>query len=475
MQMSETNARRDPLRSFAMLFPRARLIARVRLVACALSSALLIALALAGQAGAAVIGLLGLGAGLAVSRGLARAPDRQFALALYWMAFLLRLVTAIGTFYVSLAIGQGGFFSSDEGGYDQMAWAMAQQWRGMGPVVENLWGHYTTLVAALYVFTGHSMLAAKVMDAALGAGTAILIWYLATLVFPDGKVGKIAGLLTACFPSSILWSSLILRDALTSCVLALILIGAYLLFTRPDVARFLLTTIAWFLLKDIRGWIFVPLGGLLLLGALVFPNLIRRRVATFVVVGLTAMLLPFAIGFGPWGLSAYSVPSPSYLNWKRTAMAEGAQSAFVPPPNAQPPQAAAPTIPLLDHFLDKATIAILLYIPVGLVYVIGTPFPWMLYNWMTRAIAPEMLVWYVLVLLAVYGSIVSRMRWREWFLPAALIVMLTLVLAAIEGNVGTMARHRVMLVAPFVFIFSAEGIIHLWEWRRLTAKSASSA
>lgn len=77
-----------------------------------------------------------------------------------------------------------------------------------------------------------------------------------------------------------------------------------------------------------------------------------------------------------------------------------------------------------------------------------------------------MLLWYLLVALAVYGTIKSASRWRQWFLPAAYIGVMLLIMAMIEGNVGTAARHRDVIVAPFVFIFSAQGLVHLWERRR---------
>jgi hypothetical protein len=95
--------------------------------------------------------------------------------------------------------------------------------------------------------------------------------------------------------------------------------------------------------------------------------------------------------------------------------------------------------------------------PKVLPYVLWGPFPWQARGGRELAVIPETLVWYGMQALIVIGLIGwRRERWRELFLPLAFCGGLTLIFSLIEGNVGTIYRHRAMLLLP-AFVMAGLG------------------
>jgi hypothetical protein len=86
-----------------------------------------------------------------------------------------------------------------------------------------------------------------------------------------------------------------------------------------------------------------------------------------------------------------------------------------------------------------------------------TPLPWQMETRGELSYLPEQVLWYVLVALAPIGAVVAVRRDRmvaalliAYVLPTAAIVALT------TGNVGTLIRHRTLIV-PYVVWVSALG------------------
>lgn len=99
----------------------------------------------------------------------------------------------------------------------------------------------------------------------------------------------------------------------------------------------------------------------------------------------------------------------------------------------------------------------LAYLPVGALFLIGAPFPWDLLS-PSRVIAlPEMLLWYPTVVSAFIGL---ALLWRSRRWEALYVVLAGLgiagVLSLAEGNLGTLVRHRGMVV-PYAVIVAAVG------------------
>jgi hypothetical protein len=93
-----------------------------------------------------------------------------------------------------------------------------------------------------------------------------------------------------------------------------------------------------------------------------------------------------------------------------------------------------------------------------------TPLPWEIATRGELSYLPEQLFWYVLLIFAPFGTVVAVRRDRivaalliAYILPTAAVVALT------TGNVGTLIRHRTLIV-PYVVWVSALGFASVADW-----------
>jgi hypothetical protein len=124
----------------------------------------------------------------------------------------------------------------------------------------------------------------------------------------------------------------------------------------------------------------------------------------------------------------------------------------------------------------------LAYIPIGLAFALFAPLPGSGTRAQDLLPIPEMLVWYIVLVAAAIALWRWRRRWRT-LAPLVLFVGGALLIFALaEGNVGTLYRHRAMII-PFVIVLAAPvliGVIYRGSERRPstlanTERSPSSA
>jgi hypothetical protein len=106
------------------------------------------------------------------------------------------------------------------------------------------------------------------------------------------------------------------------------------------------------------------------------------------------------------------------------------------------------------------------WLPTGLTYALAAPFPWEADRRVEQVTIPELLIWYVMVLLAVVGLVAHWREWRRFGHMVAYCGTMLLILASTQGNLGTLVRHRGMII-PFALVFSGAGAA--WLWRRWSA------
>lgn len=109
------------------------------------------------------------------------------------------------------------------------------------------------------------------------------------------------------------------------------------------------------------------------------------------------------------------------------------------------------------------------YFPQGMAYALFAPFPWTATTRGDLLTIPEMLLWYLLLALGIVALWLHRGTWRRWLTLFLYVAAVFTVLALGEGNVGTIFRHRLMVI-PFVFVFSGPVLVELWRARRHTRK-----
>jgi hypothetical protein len=432
---------------------------------------LTLAVALAsGQRAAVPVALVGLALGWLLVFLVYRGPERRLLATLFLAAFAVRVAAAVAIhpYLISRLVTPSrdvtyvGFMFEDDRVYDNVAWALARTWLGQIEGVARADGYlinnYTYLTGALYALLGHELVAAKFVNCFFGA-------VLPLLAFSLGKelggawVGRFSALLTAFFPSLVLWSVLNLKDILVVVLITAVMLGALRFARAPSIGLAVGTLLPFALLENLRLYAFFALGWLI---PLTFFIANRRPWRRRLAIGL-----PFALAI----LSVVYVTNQSqwlglrYLTDKRQEALDSSRGFGA--------QTAETGIELEKLPRGEGGWAVqLANAPRVLPYVLFAPFPWSARRPRELAAVPETLVWYALVALVVLALVVhGRRRWRELFLPLAYGGGMVLIFSLIEGNVGTIYRHRAMLMPP---AFAVAGLGLAWLRDRQAERRAQS-
>lgn len=471
---------------------------------------------------AATMGLCGTGAGLV---GLAGGPvaagvallgvllvvalvrlmpeDRPFFLALGLAGLGSRLAVAGFVFSLAPALGVSSLVFPDAEAYDVVSWTIARGWGGEPVWVasgdEYLITSYTLLVAGLYRLLGHTPLAAISLNGAFGAMAPLLIARTTRRLF-GLRAARVAGVATSFFPSVFFWSVVLLKDAFYLLLVAVVL-WVWLEYVASSRFWYLsVAAIAWMVLRDVRYFTFLVLGFLAPVAFFLGSRepMGRRLFQGILIIIAVGMPLSARASGTMVGTLVSGGDVFAALEFHRSANAVGAETAFVAPLATTPPSGEgqpSPTAaglsgtgtsgstsiqgPLLPDVepggpatssqaltggvpVSPSVRRTLEHLPRGMLYVLAAPFPWDTPKTVQKLTVPDMVLWYVSVVLAVAGLAVARGQWRDLVMPVGYIAGIGLILALVEGNVGTLFRHRAMLV-PFTLMFSAAGALWLWD------------
>lgn len=484
------------------------------LAVCAIA---LMAAAVLGSPQAIITAAIGFALSLAVVWLCFRGADRQFLLSLFLAAFAVRLAAAVASHFVLVYAGRNGYLLLDDWAYDKLGWTLARVWMGILPGIhvndEYLMVNYTYLVAGVYYFLGHNLLAAKMMNVAFGTLTAVVVYAIGAEIF-NQRAARIAALLTAFFPSLIAWSAINLKDILAVLLTTAAIFGLVRYARRHQWWALVLCLAAFLAIENLRQFVFFILAWLMPVAFLFTDRSERdpgaRRAMLAVMLGLAVagplfyyiqytegmrqylillpfvfftpalllfanrpdrrhkllLLVPLLLGIVLLGLVTNNEKlgtnflTPKALTeaeWKRWLEENKAETGLNEFGGIKPTK-------------DKDIIRDgLVYLPKGMFYVLLGPLPWEARSASARAVIPEMLLWYGLLAAAVVGiGVCYKSRWRDLVLPLGFAAAWIVGLALTEGNTGNIFRHRSQFI-PLVLLLSAVGL--LWLWTRWRARS----
>lgn len=160
--------------------------------------------------------------------------------------------------------------------------------------------------------------------------------------------------------------------------------------------------------------------------------------------------------------SAAASPEVVYVKPGDIVVVGAPQTTPAPPEQRRVIAASAPPVQLRSEPVntDLALVRSVAYFPRGLTYALFAPFPWQIDRRADLVVVPEMLVWYVALAGAVAALWRRRKSWRRLFAVAAFAMGMLLLLALVEGNVGTLYRHRAMSV-PWILLLSSPALAQL--------------
>jgi 4-amino-4-deoxy-L-arabinose transferase-like glycosyltransferase len=332
-------------------------------------------------------------------------------------------------------------FHEDSEGYEVIAVALSRSWWGSGPPLNlaDTNSGFSYLGGGICFLFGPFKLNLALFNGLVGTSTAFLI-YRATRRFVHVRVARMAGGLVAFAPSMIMWSSIALKDAVTTFLIVVCLVSCMELkskFTLQALAGTILPILA---MQPIRFYLvyfmmFAVLGSLLIdrgLGALtgIYKQLflLGAIVAVFVLTGVSGRTLQESDYLSFEKVSQY-----------REGLALSARSGFSQDVDISTP--------------GKA----LAFMPIGLANLLLGPFPWQMSSIRAVIALPETAIWWFLVPATVRGAMfLGRRRLTEISPVLLFAITLSCAYSLMHGNIGSGFRQRSQIFVLF-FIFSAVG------------------
>ncbi len=335
------------------------------------------------------------------------------------------------------------FFAVDSVAYERLGAALSLHWQDLGPepVIRGRgWlPSYYHLNAAFHMVLGESAVGVIVLNMFAGVWVSVLTFYLTREVLGE-QAAKIAAILTAFFPSMILWSVLNIRDALATFAVTLTVFYGVKAFRKPLPGRLILLAVGLLLLSSLRDYMgFLVLCGLILGSvAAVRPGRLVATLVSGTIVVLFLALLADQLQLFPAAELEDPLATASQM---RSALQYGATSAY-------------------GSGYETDTIAgTLRFLPLGLSFLLFAPFPWAIESTLQASAAPETLLWYPLFLAALAGMRYGVVKAGNLnVIPLAVLIVVTTSYALVEGNFGTAYRHRAQIM-PLFFVFSSAGLI----------------
>ncbi len=359
--------------------------------------------------------------------------ERQTLVPIFLAAFAVRVCVAIVIAYAT----PDGYFALDDQRYSALGQELARHWAGQSAYPDDIHGAvgYYFWNAAIFSVVGPVPLAATLLNGALGAGCTVLAWSLAREIGGE-TAARYAALLTAFFPSLVLWSSLNLKDALAVTAILGCVRAAQRLYARFSAGPIAAIALGLSILGELRGYLALVAASALMV-AIVVPRLSGRR-APVSIAAMLALGALVMVRVGPIeGLGDEA--SLESLDHARRELAFGA-SAYQGDVDISTPSTA------------------LSFLPVGLGYFLLAPAPWQVWNSRQLLALPEMLAWYALLPQVVAGFLLAIRRRFGAALPIASFTLFgSISYALVESNLGTAYRHRAQVLVLFL-VFGAIGL-----------------
>jgi len=371
--------------------------------------------------------------------------DRAFLARVYTWTLALRYVVALILNLNSSDPAFAATFWGDSATYDIGGYQLSRFWSGEIPLDPGLaravsgYGFYYVVGAVYWVF-GRNQLLVQFLNGAIGGISVLVLYAMARRLF-SREAAQWAARLMAFFPGVIFWSTGMYKDPAILLCVALCMYAVIRLRERVSLPMVLLFAASGLALVTLRFYIFY------FVAFAAFATAFFSRRGGFL-RNVVAFTLLFLVIWGAFGVAVKSETreqQSSFLTLERLQITRADQAMWG--------RSAFGT----EHDVSTPTGAISA-LPVGLVYLIFAPFPWMISGLRQMLTAPEMLVWYGLMPAFVRGVLDGmKHRLREILPVLVFILTLTPAYALFQGNVGTAYRQRTQ-VTMFFFVFMGVGI-----------------
>lgn len=407
--------------------------------------------------------------------------DAKFLMTVFLLGFSFRILLALGLYFYALPIEYvgsrfsfEGFFIGDGWGYYTNGWLLNDLWeRGFSPDLETFRLNYTasSTVNIYDYFNAHVIrLTAKnpliffFINCFLGAFSTIVI-YLIAFRIAGKRAARNASLFFCFWPSLLLWSTQNLKEPLCDFLVFLIILNMITLMDRFRISHAISMLVSSYVLILVRKEMLFVIAMFFLCFYLILVASRSNKISsifTGIVIGVCGFFIFYKFYESEW-IKGFFFNKESFdlslflekINISRSGRAYGGSAIF--------------------KGLEYASLGkLLLFMPAGFIVVFFMPFPWQIGSTIKLIALPEMLAWYILFPFTFAGILISLRRERsKTYVILAYIFIMAALLGLIEGNVGTLFRHRSSLFA-LCLIFTGTGVYFKTRAKNIL-KSVSAA
>jgi 4-amino-4-deoxy-L-arabinose transferase-like glycosyltransferase len=294
-------------------------------------------------------------------------------------------------------------------------------------------GYYYMLAGIYWVF-GPDRIAGVAVNAVLAAALVPIVCDTTQRLF-GSRAARLTAPMVVLVPGMVLWTSQLLKEAPILFFLAVAANCGVRLVERFRVGPLLVLMATLPALLTFRGPVGVAgMAGIVGGMAIGKRNLAGGFTTALAVGGLIAVALAF--GLGSSGYETTVGTNLKQANVIRQDLAVSAQSGFAPS---------------ADISTRRGAIS---YLPRGLLGFTLGPLPWEIRGTRQLVAVPDLLAWYFLIPSLVRGSrAAARLAGRQTLTLALPALTITVLLALVVGNYGTIVRERMqilVLTAPVI-------------------------
>jgi hypothetical protein len=371
--------------------------------------------------------------------------DRRFLLRVFAAALAIRYFLA----YVVYSRNLQAFLGGDALTYDGFGYALAQSWKGLVDPSAYWLVNYSGadrsgfgmfyFVAAVYYAIGQSPFAIQLINCAIGAAVCVIGYHIAMRVYPNIRVARAVALMTAFSPSLVLWTSQELKDGPIILFLCLCILFTLKIRDRFEIRSFIFLLVSLGCLYTLRHYMSYIMFAAVS-GALLFSSKKEFSALKMLQGAIMVIAIGFAMSYFGAADTAKKTLDIERVQRSREWNAKAAASGFGG-----------------DVDITDANAAIE-FLPLGILYVLLAPFPWMIANFRQLITLPELMAWWLLMPMMFKGFWHTiRNNLGRAFVICTFVVSTTLAFALFESNAGTAYRHRSQLYV-FFFVFMAIGL-----------------
>ena len=291
---------------------------------------------------------------------------------------------------------------------------------------------YYYIVGALYWLFGPHSLVPKLVNALVGTATVKLAYDIAWHVSSNTTVARRAALLTAFFPSLVLWSVLNIRDCWVVLLILVMCRAGLELRERLRLRALIVLAGSMILISGFRDYLFLALAAPVVLSFLAGRSRNPLRNAALGIV-MASGLIYFDRASGANRARFVDLESIQetrhFTNYGESRFAES---------------------------VDISTpVKALLFLPRGLAFFLLAPYPWQISSFRQAVTLPEMLFFYTLLpaILVGFRYLITQ-NTSQSLLVCLVAACLTLGYALGEANAGGAYRHRAQVLVLLLIVAS---------------------